>query len=179
MKIGGAPGVASNRTSRPRLQQTRDATLAFFLASHTVPLLSPVKPVFIGNLPGFAYATKVQYLATAAPPKIAEDAASMAGNSPPRLPTASKRIDFMALLHGHGGDARMPVILPGALDGRVSAGVNGLFIGTMMRAVGHEVFTESIDVARAGTSTDVSARRNADFVDIVSSSSVFLPMIVV
>ena len=118
-----------------------------------MPLLSPVKPVFIGNLPGFAYATKVQYLATAAPRKIAEDAAaSMAGNSPLRAPTASKRIDFMALLHGHGGDARTPVILPGALDGRVGAGVIGLFTGGMMLAVGHQVFTESVDVAKAGAS---------------------------
>ena len=139
-----------------------------------MPLPSPVTPDFIGNLPGFGYATKVQYLATATPPKIPNDVATVAGNSPPRLPTASKRIDFMTLLHGHGVDARMPV----TLDGRVSAGVIDLFIDTMMLAVGHQVFTESIDVAKAGISTDVSARLNADFADIVSSSSVFLPMIV-
>ena len=143
-----------------------------------MPLPSPVTPDFIGNLPGFGYATKVQYLATATPPKIPNDVATVAGNSPPRLPTASKRIDFMTLLHGHGVDARMPVILPVTLDGRVSAGVIDLFIDTMMLAVGHQVFTESIDVAKAGISTDVSARLNADFADIVSSSSVFLPMIV-
>src|SRR5688572_18879135 len=51
------------------------------------------------------------------------------------------------LLLGRGVDAPMPVILIGALDGMVTGGIIGLFVGGVLLAVGYQLFMEWVDAA--------------------------------
>jgi predicted PurR-regulated permease PerM len=44
------------------------------------------------------------------------------------------------LVLGRGVDAPMPVILLGALGGMASAGIIGLFVGSVLLALGYQLF---------------------------------------
>jgi predicted PurR-regulated permease PerM len=54
------------------------------------------------------------------------------------------------LLLGRGVEAPMPVILLGALGGMVSAGIIGLFVGSVVLAVGYKLFMDWVDHAEEG-----------------------------
>ncbi|MCP3866830.1 MAG: AI-2E family transporter [Gammaproteobacteria bacterium] len=53
------------------------------------------------------------------------------------------------LLLGRGVEAPMPIILLGAVGGMVSAGIIGLFIGSVLLAVGYQIFMEWVDEAES------------------------------
>ena len=61
------------------------------------------------------------------------------------------------LLLGRGVDAPMPVILLGAIGGMLSAGIVGLFIGSVLLAVGYELFMEWVGDEEASAQTDADA----------------------
>jgi predicted PurR-regulated permease PerM len=54
------------------------------------------------------------------------------------------------LLLGRGVEAPMPVILIGALGGMVSAGLVGLFVGSVALALGYQLFMEWVGTAGTG-----------------------------
>jgi len=49
------------------------------------------------------------------------------------------------LLLGRGVDAPMPVILFGALGGVISGGINGMFVGAVVLAVGYQLFMDWVN----------------------------------
>lgn len=63
------------------------------------------------------------------------------------------------LLLGRGVDAPMPVILLGALGGMVTGGIIGLFLGSVLLAVGYQIFMEW--VAEGDTTTSEQAAEPA------------------
>ena len=54
------------------------------------------------------------------------------------------------LLLGRGVDAPMPVVLIGALGGMISAGLVGLFVGSVVLALGYQLFMEWVGTAGTG-----------------------------
>ena len=62
------------------------------------------------------------------------------------------------LLLGRGVDAPMPVILLGAIGGMLSAGIVGLFIGSVLLAVGYELFMEWVGDEEPSAQTDADSQ---------------------
>ena len=55
-----------------------------------------------------------------------------------------------AVLLGRGVDVPMPVVLIGALGGMISAGLVGLFVGSVVLALGYQLFMEWVGTAGTG-----------------------------